>query len=367
MYKGLCSKKKFGKILNVFPVPKYLKMPTIGLSIGTHNVRVLELDEKKQWFEIKRYGELRFPDETISSGVIINKKAFSDTLRKLKDKYKFKYVKATLPEEKAYLFNTEIPYTEDTNIRESVEFKIEENVPIPANEAVFDCMPLDSEKEALNNGVMRVSVSVLPRDVVETYIEAIKDAGILPVAFAIESHAIAKAVVKEGDSRSYFILSMGKTKTGLYVVSDGVVQFTSTLSVGSDDIVSALELKKGRDSAQKRVGSLKPSSSQLSIVSDLREEIKKVYTYWITGGAGLGIKNNTHPRKIEKMIICGRGANDQGVVEYVSASLPISSSIANVWVNVFSLDNYIPEITFSESLSYVAAVGLALPDRFRSF
>jgi len=146
-----------------------------------------------------------------------------------------------------------------------------------------------------------------------------------------------------------------------------VVQFTSTFSVGSDAIASALELKKIRDSAQKKVGSLRASSFQMSVVSDLREEIKKVYTYWITGGAGLGIKNNIHPRKIEKMIICGRGANDQDVIEYVSASLPISSSVANVWVNVFSFDKYIPEIPFSESLSYVATVGLALPDRFRSF
>jgi Tfp pilus assembly PilM family ATPase len=43
-----------------------------------------------------------------------------------------------LPEEKAYLFTTSIPKVAQKDIRSAIEFKMEENVPIPASDLVFD-------------------------------------------------------------------------------------------------------------------------------------------------------------------------------------------------------------------------------------
>ena len=78
-----------------------------------------------------------------------------------------------------------------------------------------------------------------------------------------------------------------------------------------------------------------------------------------------GKNEDTHDTKrtsIEKIYLCGGDSNLAGFVEYLSTGLGISVKIeiANVFVNVNSLNTYVPEINFSDSLSYATAIGLAL-------
>jgi Tfp pilus assembly PilM family ATPase len=60
--------------------------------------------------------------------------------------------------------------------------------------------------------------------------------------------------------------------------------------------------------------------------------------------------------------LCGGDSNLIGLPEYLSSSTKNPIEIANVWVNIINNEKYIPEIKFEDSLTYVAALGLALAD-----
>ena len=64
--------------------------------------------------------------------------------------------------------------------------------------------------------------------------------------------------------------------------------------------------------------------------------------------------------KIDKIILCGGGANLAGLPEYLSFGVKIPAELANVWGNTISFEKTIPEIPFRKSLSYATAVGLAM-------
>ena len=87
------------------------------------------------------------------------------------------------------------------------------------------------------------------------------------------------------------------------------------------------------------------------------QEIKKLYIYWHT------LKENVNKpeKKIERIIICGEDFGDD-IVPFLSAHNPTPVTLGNVWSNTFSVDLELPEISFSDSLKYASAVGLALPD-----
>ena len=91
----------------------------------------------------------------------------------------------------------------------------------------------------------------------------------------------------------------------------------------------------------------------------LSQEIKKLYAYWHT------LKDNIDKpeRKIERIIVCGENFADS-VVQYLSVHNKTKASLGNVWVNAFDVNLSVPEISFHDSLRYVAAAGLALPTRF---
>ena len=99
-------------------------------------------------------------------------------------------------------------------------------------------------------------------------------------------------------------------------------------------------------------------SSILNGVSVLHDEINKHISFWQTHEDERGRKRNS----IDKIIMCGGDANLRGVSEYLEASIKIPVEHANAWINIFDLNNEVPEMSLGESLGFVTVLGLALND-----
>jgi Tfp pilus assembly PilM family ATPase len=96
----------------------------------------------------------------------------------------------------------------------------------------------------------------------------------------------------------------------------------------------------------------------LNSVSVLRDEIAKNFMYWNTHQDEEG---HEHP-PIKKIILCGGDSNLIGLSEYLSISMKIKVEMGDVWTNIVNKEKYIPEIGFNKSLTFAAALGLALGD-----
>ena len=92
------------------------------------------------------------------------------------------------------------------------------------------------------------------------------------------------------------------------------------------------------------------------IMSGLRNEISRHQSYWQTHAGEVGKKREG----INKIYLCGGGSNIPGFVEYLSLELSTPVALANTMVNVNTLNEYVPEVSFGESLHYATAIGLAL-------
>jgi Tfp pilus assembly PilM family ATPase len=65
-------------------------------------------------------------------------------------------------------------------------------------------------------------------------------------------------------------------------------------------------------------------------------------------------------RRITSVVLCGGSANLKGLPEYLTETLGIPATRANVWENSFSLEETVPAISLRYSFGYAAAIGLAL-------
>lgn len=350
-----------------FPPPKFLEMPAVGLDISDTAVTALELIRRKGAYAVGRYGQRAFPLGVISGGYVNDKERVVAELAKLKDELRLDFVNASLSEEKAYLFKTSIPRVPKKEIRSVLDFKLEENVPIPAEEAVFDYTVITQEGHASPDH-LDVSVTVLPRKVVDTYTELLSTAELVPLSFEIEAQSIARAVVGQGDRGTYLIVNFGETSTGLFIVSDEVVSFTSTVSIGGRNITEAIakylsigieeakKIKRERTAVTGRKN-MDLLFSLMNAISALKDEVNKLSVYWHTHKDARGELR----KKIGKIILTGRDSALPGFDEYLAISLSAPVEVGAVWRNAFSFDEYTPPIPFDESLDYAAAVGLALP------
>jgi type IV pilus assembly protein PilM len=350
----------------VFPTPKFLTTPAVGIDISDNSIHFIEFINKNGKKILNKYGNRDIPKGVISRGEIQDVNALANILKKIKEEYNINFAHASLPEEKAYLFQTQIPDSiSDKDIRNIIEFKLEEYVPIAPSVAVFDYEVLPKHEN--NQKHLDISVAVYSKQTIEKYTDAFKNAGLTLLSFEIESQAIARAIIKEGDDGTYMIVDFGKTKTGLSVVNKNILSFTSTLEIEKDALTEAITKhlsvsKEEADQIKNEEGLIDTRSNKelfnelMNIAESFKDDINKHYRYWQTRIDEKGNRVDA----IEKIIICGGNSNLAGLPEFLSSSLKIKVERANVWTNVFLFNDFVPDIDNFNSLSYATAIGLAL-------
>jgi Tfp pilus assembly PilM family ATPase len=317
---------KFRKFFDIFPPPKFLNIPYAGLSISDTAVRCIQFDTNRSGLYVKKYAERALPPGAVISGFINSPDEVVKVIESLKKDLNLSYVKVSLPEEKAYLFTTKIPHVSPKEVRSTIEFTIEDNVPLPASELSFNFGVADT----LGTGDhVNVIVSAVPKKIIDIYVDTIQKAGLPLLSLEIESQAMARSLISRHDTGTRLVVHFGAEKVGLYIAYKRIVHFTSTIITTQPH-------------------------DDLSLLS---QEIKKLYVYWHTLKENVSDKN----KHISQIIVCGERVTD-AIVSTLSSQNDTPAVMGNVWTNAFDITSFIPPISFTDSLRYAASAGLALPN-----
>lgn len=344
------------KIFEFFPTPRFLKFSYVGLDIGGESLHYTELINTGESFRLGRYGKRTFEK---AESIIVNE-SLKTALKDIRKNNDISYAKVALPEEETYLFTTEVVGEDDQEIKDYIEFHLDENVPIPGAEALFDyyILPKTSDKKI-------AVVSVVSREVVNRYNSLLEECGITAVSFMVESGALSRSVVLKGYKGTHILVYLSREKTMLAIVEEGFVQFSSTSNFGGAQLTSAIQKQFGVDVDEARKIKYKKglfksntdgeaySFTLANTISVLRDEIQRVSAYWMKLPQGTN-------SPIEKMILCGKDAAIPGFADYLSSSLKIPVEVSDVWANISYYDKVVPPIPFEDSLSYATSIGLVL-------
>lgn len=353
------TKKRF------FPSPQYLKKPSIGLDISDRSIKYCFFDHVDDELVLGGYGRVALDPGIIESGKILDVIGLRKVLNTVATRVRRRHVRVALSEEQVYLFSLKLPILKQDEIRGSVELLIEEHVPISVSEAVFDYDLIKKTKDSLV-----VQVAVVQQEIVENYLNAFKDTPLIPSSFELEEQALARAVIAQGDKSTYMIVDFGETRTGISIVSEGFVLFTSTIEIGGHNLNEAIakqfsisieEAKKikekyGLETSPEEDKNIMPVI--VGSLSALQDEINKHYVYWDKHP----YEDGSDRPKINSIYLCGGEANIKGIENYLSQTLRTKVEKANPWKNITHFQKVIPDLSFEDSIIYATAFGLALGD-----
>ncbi len=341
-------------------VPRTLALPAAGVDISSGSVKCMQFSVEHGRLAVGAYAQMQVPDGAFVDGDIEKEDALVDILRTLRLKHRVRNAVASLSERKSYLYQSLIP-ADAKDLRGAVEFELEAHVPIPPAEVIFD---FEVARQTSQGTV--VAVTAFARRLIETYERVFTGAGITLRALEVESHALVRAALSEKDlTRVVMIVDMGKRSTRIAVADHGAVSYTATVDFGGDMLTQALMKRFSIDTAAAE--EMKNAKGFLfgadntdvvdavgSSISVLRDEIVRHLSYWNNPAA------DDVPRDpITRIVVVGGNANMLGLPEYLSGALYLPVVVANVWQNVFSLDEYIPSMPMNVSLEYAPAIGLA--------
>lgn len=350
-----------GALLSVFPTPPQVAMLSAGIDISQGSVKSVLLHEQGDSVTLKSFGETPLAEGVVVGGDIEQEEKVVDVLRALRLRSGVRYASASLPEKKAYIYQTLVPH-DAKSLKSGVEFDFEAHVPLPPKEAIFDFEP----SRRIEAGTV-VSVTAYAKRIVQEYQSVFQKAGITLRSLEVESQALARAVIGPAEkTKTVLMIDFGKHTTRIAIVQFGVVAFTATVDVGGDALTQAV--MKRMNVAEAEAEQIKnekgflmsPANKDLvetlmSTVSVVKDEIVKHVSYWNDPAA------DDVPRlPIDRAIMCGGNANLRGFPEYLEGFLNVPVSIADVWSNAFSYDTYVPPMQYSASLEYATAVGLSL-------
>ena len=346
-----------------FPTPSYLAMNSFAVDISDQSIKYGELKATNLGLRLGRFGKEKIPAGVVVSGKIEDQDKLVEILKNLKTKEKLNFVRVSLPEEQMYLFTLSLPNTgeNEKELRDMILLQIEEHIPLKAIDTVFEYDVISSS----DTNVL-VEVSAIAAATIDAYLSSFKKAGITPISFELEAQAIARAVISVEDKEPVMIVDFGDTRTGVSIVHDGKVFFTTTLDMGGINLTNmiaknfSLSFEKAEE--MKRSYGLGEISNIEDIfpiilngISVLRDELNKQYQYW-KNHDNCGINHD----QINRIVLCGGDANLTGLADYLEASMKIKVAHADVWVNISDMKISVPSMSFEESLGYTTVLGLAL-------
>ena len=356
----------FSAIHKLLPVPDYLRLPSIGVDISDSSLKYVQFtpNYNDNTLTLAQWGDIDVPDGTLSQGEILDPKQLTTALAAVKEKTGGEYVRISLPEERAYIFETTIKRgTSFKEIRGVLEFRLEENVPLSPRDAFFDYEILPS---SIADEALRVSVTVYARETINRYYEAAREAGLIPLSFEVEAAAVARAALPLQEQGTHLIIDFGKTRTGVGIMHQGTLMYTSTIDIGGEELSTALRSVLG-ETAESELTNLKNtvglthSVEYPAVAPAIESAVEKIITelklrmqYWESHA--LSLPNH----EIRSIVLCGGSSNLKGLPNYLENTLNISTVRAQVWRNAFSLEHNIPPIDRRHSYGYATAIGLAL-------
>ncbi len=344
-----------------FAPPSYLALPTAGIDISASGVKLAMVKETLKGLVLSHYAQEPLPEGAIENNEIADSAALTTVLASLVRRFGFTRANITLSESHGYLFETSVQGADSAGWCTQVEQHLDEYIPLPAAEIVFDVVPFGVPADKTN--VVGVGY---PRRVVEKTASIFEDAHITVRAIESETFALPRALLTRDSHETVLIVDVGKSTTKLLIVSDRLPRFATTIEEGGHVFTSAAQKYFGvTEEGSKKVktefglaggeGKEAYDYEVLTAASAVRDEIKRRLEYWQSRAS---IVEQYAP--VSRIILVGGNAAVRGLSEFLAAALAIPVEIGDVFASMVSKDDWLPPLNRIDSLGYGTAIGLAL-------
>ena len=353
------------RLREAFAPPQYLALPLSGIDLSTSGVKAVRLAESIHGLTLAKYVEVFLPTGAFADGEIVDSAAVVTALTTAARSIGVSATNATLPESKAYLFETTATGKNKAEWRTMLEQHLDEIIPLPPAETDFDVVEV-GRGEHYDSLVVGIGFA---RRIVDETLAVFDEANIGVRALEGEMFAMARALLPKGDTSTTLFIDVGKTTTKIAIVAGRIPRFGTTIDIGGHALTLAVQKYFGVTESEARAvkaeHGIVPSSgneeylaAMLSTVSAIRDEISRRLDYWQEKETLNGVHD-----KVSQAILFGGNASIRGFPEYLEDALRIPVVTGDVFANFAPRDTWIPQLDYAESLAYATAIGLALRDR----
>jgi type IV pilus assembly protein PilM len=306
------------------------KPSLVGLDIGSHTIKAVELEASGKGYRLSNWGISAPLGEAIVDGEIMDRQLVTDAIsnlletRGIKSKTVVAAVSGRAVIVKKILMNRLSP--EDA--QQAVYWEAEQHVPYDINDVSLDFEILGPAPNDPKQ--MQVLLVAAKKDMVMSFSDLIRDAGLQPFIVDVDSFAVQNAVEANydfGPGEVIAILNIGSEITNIDIIQAGTPYFTKDLQLGGNTFIEAAQRKFNLSQAEAAAavrGDAAQSPDMIPVIEQacdgLALALERAQAYLRTAGeAGA----------ISRIMMCGGSALTPGLKEYLQRRFNVPAEIAN--------------------------------------
>ncbi len=333
----------------------------LTLDIGSSSVKMLEVKGRGRSLRVLKAGIVPLAENIVQGNIVQSPGAVADAIRTLIDDHAIKTtnVITAVPGPSVIIKRANFPAQDTKELQETILFEAGNFIPESLENVNLDYQVLESEAKSDSVDVLLVAVR---KDVINSYVDAISEAGLMPVVADVDYFALENMFEVNYDSdpdEIVALINIGAYYSLINVMKGGRSAFTGDVPIGGQQFTNILarELGVGLEQAEEaKVNSILPGRNAddiervISLASEqLLDEIQHALSFFGSGST---------EEQVNTIYLSGGTAQLPGLAANMSQRLHIPVEVSDPFrrINVSGEDE---EFVRQNASSFAVSAGLA--------
>jgi type IV pilus assembly protein PilM len=336
------------------------KKTSVGLDIGSGLIKVAVVDHSKREPELVRATVTPLLSDAIVEGEVMDPGIVAEAIRSAMQSagVKSSAVVTAVGGRDVIIKKIQIERVKEQQARELMRWEAEQHVPFDMESVELDFQILDPDADGLEMSVLLVAAK---RELIESKMRVLTDAGLEPAVVDVEAFALHNAFeLNHPDAMSGVValLNIGHDVTNINILDDGVPLLTRDLTVGTRRIREDLQRERGlsAEDAQTLIQGYDRSPHLYAVIEGRGEEIAEGIER-----AAAFVAQNSRTGNLRAIYTCGGGSRIPGLNQMLANRLRLTVRQANPLANLRVRDGALESLVTDEIAPLLMMpIGLAL-------
>lgn len=210
-----------------------------ALDIGTNAIRVVQLRKSGAGWSLDHYGYAPIDSRLTSSDSEESRRKVAEVIMTAvgQSGIRSKNVVIGLPSSKTFTTVVDVPNTNESELKATMKYQIDQYIPMAVDEAKVDWALLGPSLRAQNQ--QEVLLSSVAREYSEARLELVESLGLNVIAAEPDPIAMVRALTTPGQSGAVVQLDMGEHSTDIAITYGDTPRLVRTIPTGLASFVKA--------------------------------------------------------------------------------------------------------------------------------
>jgi type IV pilus assembly protein PilM len=338
------------------------KSATVGLDIGSSQIKVVEVQKTGKGMTLLNYGIAPLLPEAIVEGEIMDRTLVIDTIRTLLESRQIKNnnVVSAVSGRGVIVKRINMDKLKEQEARERIKWEAEQHVPFEISDVVLDFQIINPD---LGNNQMEVLLVAARNETVNAHLDLLSGAGLNPLLLDYGAFAVQNAFEANYDMPADEIIALvniGADGTNINFIKNGVPYFTRDLPMASNSCLQLMQKNLGISYEQatelikgEPVSDISQESAESvfqSFADDFASSIERTLSFLAMSGGG---------ERMGRIYLSGGGSMIPSLQNHLKERFGIPVEVVNPLQKV-SYDPGLFGATAAEKISPVLTLALGL-------